>query len=135
MSTTHAASASLKIAAGSIAVGLVVLAIKTLAWWMTGSVALFSDALESIVNVVAAVAALIAVYYAAQPADERHPYGHHKAEYFSAVLEGAMIIVAALSSSTRPGPPSRTRARWMRRSRGCSSTGWPASSTRCGAGC
>ena len=60
------------------------------------SVALFSDALESIVNVAAAIAALIAVYYAAQPADERHPYGHHKAEFFSAVLEGAMIIVAAL---------------------------------------
>lgn len=86
----------MKLAAGSIAVGLVVLAIKLLAWWMTGSVALFSDALESIVNVAAAIAALIAVYYAAQPADERHPYGHHKAEFFSAVLEGAMIIVAAL---------------------------------------
>jgi cation diffusion facilitator family transporter len=86
----------MKLAAGSIAVGLIVLAIKLLAWWMTGSVALFSDALESIVNVAAALAALIAVYYAAQPADERHPYGHHKAEFFSAVLEGAMIIVAAL---------------------------------------
>lgn len=86
----------MKLAAGSIAVGLVVLAIKLLAWWVTGSVALFSDALESIVNVAAAIAALIAVYYAAQPADERHPYGHHKAEFFSAVLEGAMIIVAAL---------------------------------------
>ena len=96
MNASHAISSSMKLAAGSIAVGLVVLAIKLLAWWMTGSVALFSDALESIVNVAAAIAALIAVYYAAQPADERHPYGHHKAEFFSAVLEGAMIIVAAL---------------------------------------
>ena len=98
MSTSHShgLSSSMKLAAGSIAVGLIVLAIKLLAWWMTGSVALFSDALESIVNVAAALAALIAVYYAAQPADERHPYGHHKAEFFSAVLEGAMIIVAAL---------------------------------------
>jgi cation diffusion facilitator family transporter len=95
-SHSHGISASMKLAAGSIAVGLIVLAIKLLAWWMTGSVALFSDALESIVNVAAALAALIAVYYAAQPADERHPYGHHKAEFFSAVLEGAMIIVAAL---------------------------------------
>ncbi len=96
MSASHGFSSSMKLAVGSIAVGLIVLAIKLLAWWMTGSVALFSDALESIVNVAAAVAALIAVYYAAQPADERHPYGHHKAEFFSAVLEGAMIIVAAL---------------------------------------
>jgi cation diffusion facilitator family transporter len=96
MSASHGLSSSVKLAAGSIAVGLIVLAIKLLAWWMTGSVALFSDALESIVNVAAALAALIAVYYAAQPADERHPYGHHKAEFFSAVLEGAMIIVAAL---------------------------------------
>jgi cation diffusion facilitator family transporter len=96
MSASHGFSSSMKLAVGSIAVGLIVLAIKLLAWWMTGSVALFSDALESIVNVAAAVAALIAVYYAAQPADERHPYGHHKAEFFSAVLEGAMIIIAAL---------------------------------------
>lgn len=96
MSAVHGFSSSMKLASGSIAVGLIVLAIKLLAWWMTGSVALFSDALESIVNVAAALAALIAVYYAAQPADERHPYGHHKAEFFSAVLEGAMIIVAAL---------------------------------------
>ncbi len=96
MSASYGFTSSMKLAAGSIAVGLVVLAIKLVAWWMTGSVALFSDALESIVNVAAAIAALIAVYYAAQPADERHPYGHHKAEFFSAVLEGAMIIVAAL---------------------------------------
>lgn len=72
------------------------LALKALAWWLTGSVALLSDALESTVNVATAVAALIAIRVAAKPADRDHPYGHHKAEFFSAVLEGVMIIVAAL---------------------------------------
>lgn len=86
----------LKIAIGSILVGLVVLALKLLAWWMTGSVALLSDALESTVNVATAFAALIAIRVAARPADAGHPYGHHKAEFFSAVLEGVMIILAAL---------------------------------------
>ncbi|SIS87942.1 cation diffusion facilitator family transporter [Paracoccus saliphilus] len=86
----------LKIAVGSIVVGLVVLALKLLAWWLTGSVALLSDALESTVNVATAFAALIAIRVAARPADAGHPYGHHKAEFFSAVLEGVMIILAAL---------------------------------------
>lgn len=86
----------LKIAAASILVGIVVLALKALAWWMTGSIALLSDALESTVNVVTAIAALIAIRVAALPADANHPYGHHKAELFSAVLEGVMIIIAAL---------------------------------------
>ena len=85
-----------KIAIGSILVGLVVLGLKTFAWWLTGSVALMSDAMESIVNVATAVAALIAIRIAARPADRDHPYGHHKAEFFSAVLEGVMIITAAL---------------------------------------
>lgn len=85
------------LAAGSIAVGLVVLALKCLAWHLTGSVALLSDAIESIVNVATAVAALIAIRFAAQPADANHPYGHHKAEYISAVVEGALIIVAAVA--------------------------------------
>lgn len=83
------------LAATSVAVALVVLALKSVAWWMTGSVALFADALESVVNVAAAGAALVAIRYAALPADANHPYGHHKAEYFSAVLEGALILVAA----------------------------------------
>lgn len=87
---------TLKIAFGSILVGLTVLALKLLAWWLTGSVALLSDALESTVNVATAIAALIAIRVAARPADPGHPYGHHKAEFFSAVLEGVMIIVAAL---------------------------------------
>jgi cation diffusion facilitator family transporter len=84
------------LAAGSIAVGLIVLALKYLAWHLTGSVALLSDAIESIVNVATAVAALAAIRFAAQPADSNHPYGHHKAEYMSAVVEGVLIIVAAL---------------------------------------
>jgi len=86
---------AVSLAAGSVAVALAVLAMKAVAWWLTGSVALFADALESVVNVAAAVAALVAVHYAAQPADTNHPYGHDKAEYFSAVLEGALILVAA----------------------------------------
>lgn len=85
------------LAAGSIAVGLVVLALKYLAYYLTGSVALLSDAIESIVNVATAIAALAAIRFAAQPADANHPYGHHKAEYMSAVLEGVLIIVAALA--------------------------------------
>lgn len=87
---------TLKIAVGSLFVGFLVLGLKTWAYWMTDSVALFSDALESTVNVATAIAALIAIRVAAHPADANHPYGHHKAEYFSAVLEGVMIIVAAL---------------------------------------
>lgn len=87
---------TIKLAVGSIFVGFAVLGIKTLAYWMTGSVALLSDALESTVNVATAFAALIAIQIAAKPADSNHPYGHHKAEFFSAVLEGVMIIVAAL---------------------------------------
>ncbi len=89
-------SATMKTAIGSLVVGGVVLALKTLAWWMTGSVALLSDALESTVNLATAVAALVAIRLAAQPADANHPFGHHKAEFFSAVLEGVMIIVAAI---------------------------------------
>jgi len=80
----------------SIGVALAVLGIKYVAYLMTGSVALFSDALESIVNVLTAVAALIAVRISSQPPDQGHPFGHHKAEYFAAVLEGALIIVAAM---------------------------------------
>ncbi len=83
-------------ALASAGVGLLVLALKFFAWWITGSLALYSDALESIINVVAAMTAFVALRVAAQPADQNHPYGHHKAEYFSAVIEGALIIVAAV---------------------------------------
>ncbi len=86
----------IKLGIGSILVGLVVLGLKLLAWWMTGSIALLSDALESTVNVATALAALVAIRVAALPADHNHPYGHHKAELFSAILEGVMIILAAL---------------------------------------
>lgn len=84
------------IAAVSIAVAIAVMGIKYVAYLKTGSVALYSDALESIVNVVTAVVALITIRISARPADRRHQFGHHKAEYFSAVVEGALIIVAAL---------------------------------------
>ncbi|WP_426956222.1 cation diffusion facilitator family transporter [Muricoccus radiodurans] len=80
----------------SLLVGLVVLALKGAAWWLTGSAALFADMLETVVNVAASGTALAAVRYSAMPADENHPYGHAKVEYFSAVLEGALILVAAL---------------------------------------
>ena len=87
---------TLAIAAASLGIGLIVLGLKGLAWWLTGSVALYSDALESIVNVVTALVALIAVRLAQRPADAALPYGYHKAEYFSAVLVGVMIVVAAI---------------------------------------
>lgn len=85
-----------KLATGSIVIGAVVFALKYAAYYLTGSIALYSDALESIINVVTAVAAFMAVRVSAAPADANHPYGHHKVEYFSAVLEGVLIIVAAL---------------------------------------
>jgi cation diffusion facilitator family transporter len=84
------------LAAWSIVIALSVLALKAFAWWITGSVALYSDALESIVNVIASGAALYAIRISHKPADRDHPFGHHKAEYFSAVLEGVLIVVAAL---------------------------------------
>jgi cation diffusion facilitator family transporter len=85
-----------RIAAGSLAVGVAVLALKGFAAYTTGSLALFSDALESVVNVVTAVVALVAVRLSARPADAALPYGYHKAEYFSAVIIGIFIAVAAL---------------------------------------
>jgi cation diffusion facilitator family transporter len=86
----------MSIAVGSIFVAAAVLTLKLVAWWLTGSIALFSDALESIVNVATAIATLAAVRVSAMPADANHPYGHQKAEYIWAVVEGALIIVAAL---------------------------------------
>ncbi len=70
---------------------------KGAAWWITGSAALYSDALESIINVVASIVALAALRFAAIPADANHPYGHDKAEFFSAVIEGMLIVGAALA--------------------------------------
>jgi cation diffusion facilitator family transporter len=85
----------LRFAGLSIGASIVVIALKGAAYWITGSVGLLSDALESFVNLVAACAALLALRVAAQPPDDEHPYGHEKAEYFSSGLEGGMIIVAA----------------------------------------
>lgn len=85
-----------RLALGSIGVGLFVLGLKFAAYRVTGSIALYSDALESVINVVTACAAFYAIRLSAQPADARHPYGHSKAEYFSAVLEGVLIVLAAL---------------------------------------
>ena len=85
-----------RIALGTILVGCLVLGLKAVAWWLTGSAALYSDALESTVNVAASLIALVAVRLASKPADANHPYGHEKAEFFAAVIEGVMIIVAAL---------------------------------------
>ena len=83
----------MKLALGSLLIGFSVLGLKILAWWVTGSVALLSDALESTVNVVTALAALIAIRVADLPADDNHPYGHHKPEFFSAVLEGVTYAI------------------------------------------
>jgi cation diffusion facilitator family transporter len=87
----------IRLAFAGIAVGLVVLALKYAAYLVTGSVALYSDALESIVNVATATAAFLAVRLSAVPPDANHPYGHHKVEYLSAVGEGILIGVAALA--------------------------------------
>src|SRR4051794_35002449 len=81
----------------SIAAAAATIALKPPAWLLTGSVGLVSDAAESVVNLVAAVVALGALRWAAKPADEEHTYGHAKAEYFSAGVEGMMIFVAAVS--------------------------------------
>lgn len=79
----------------SIAAALVTIALKTAAWWTTGSIGLLSDALESLVNLAAALLALWILRVAAAPPDESHPYGFSKAEYFSAGIEGGLIVVAA----------------------------------------
>jgi len=79
----------------SLLVALVVLGLKGLAYLLTGSVALLSDALESTVNVAAALMALFAIRFARRPPDATHPFGHTKAEYLSAVLEGVLVVLAA----------------------------------------
>jgi cation diffusion facilitator family transporter len=86
-----------RIAIASVGVGVAALGLKVVAYAVTGSIALYSDALESIVNVVTAIGALVALHYSAKPADANHPYGHYKAEYFSVILEGVMIVVASVS--------------------------------------
>lgn len=80
----------------SVLVALITIGLKTLAWWLTDSVGLLSDAMESLVNLASAIFGLMMVTVAEMPPDEDHPYGHHKAEYFSSGFEGLLIIVAAL---------------------------------------
>src|SRR6478609_1877664 len=79
----------------SVGAALATIAIKTLAWWLTGSVGLLSDALESLINLAAALLALSMLRVAAAPPNSDHPYGFSKAEYFSAGIEGALIVLAA----------------------------------------
>jgi cation diffusion facilitator family transporter len=86
-----------RIAAGSILIGVIVLALKAAAWWLTGSAALYSDALETVVNIAASVIAYFALRVAMQPADRDHPFGHAKAEFLAAAVEGALIVAAAAS--------------------------------------
>ncbi|MCS7082324.1 MAG: cation diffusion facilitator family transporter [Bacteroidetes bacterium] len=84
----------LRAARWSLAVGVVLLGLKFSAYLLTGSAAVLSDALESIINVVAALLALVAVHLAARPPDATHPYGHGKIEFFSAGFEGSLIMLA-----------------------------------------
>ena len=81
----------------SIGVALLTIVLKALAWWLTGSVGLLSDALESFVNLAGAMFALAMVTIAARKADAEHPYGHHKAEYFSSGFEGILVIGASVA--------------------------------------
>src|SRR6195952_3932285 len=81
----------------SIATALAAIVMKTAAWWVTGSVGLLSDAMESFVNLASALFALAMVTIAARPADDDHPFGHTKAEYFSSAFEGLMIAAAAIA--------------------------------------
>ncbi len=81
----------------SVVVALITITLKTLAWYLTDSVGLLADAMESFVNLASAIFGLIMVTIAMRPADDDHPYGHHKAEYFSSGFEGVLIVAAALA--------------------------------------
>lgn len=96
-----AAQVERRAAAISLIVGIILLLIKFVAYFMTGSAAIFSDAIESIVNVLASGFALYSVILAHLPADREHPYGHGKIEFLSAGFEGGMIVLAALFIAAR----------------------------------
>ena len=81
----------------SVLAAVATIAMKTLAWWLTGSVGLLSDAMESFVNLASALFAIAMVTIAQRPADDDHPFGHHKAEYFSSGFEGLLIVGAAVA--------------------------------------
>jgi cation diffusion facilitator family transporter len=93
---TTSADSARSYAVLSIVTAVLTIGLKVGAYLLTGSVGLFSDAAESVVNLVAAVAALWALVYASRPPDEEHAFGHNKAEYFSSGLESALIIIAAI---------------------------------------
>ncbi|MGB7156985.1 MAG: cation diffusion facilitator family transporter [Tepidisphaeraceae bacterium] len=95
-SVRHVPRAEAVAAGASVIVSLLLLGVKFTAYYITGSAAIFSDALESIVNVIASFVALYSLFLAHQPADAQHPYGHGKAEFLSAGFEGGMILVAAV---------------------------------------
>ena len=108
----------------SIAAAVATIALKTIAYLLTGSVGLLSDAVESLVNLVGAIMALSMLTVAARPADEEHAYGHSKAEYFSSGVEGTLILMAALAIGIAAVPrvlgatadrAGRRRARGLRR--------------------
>ena len=96
-STTFQALTPQRMLLASVAVAVLTIVLKTAAWYITGSVGLLSDAMESFVNLASALFGLAMVTIAQRPADEDHPYGHHKAEYFSSGFEGALIVVAAVA--------------------------------------
>ncbi|HET9148298.1 MAG TPA: cation diffusion facilitator family transporter [Acetobacteraceae bacterium] len=105
-----------RFALGSIAISVIAFGLKLLAWRVSGSAALYSDALEALVNIAASILAFYALYTAAKPADREHPYGHAKAELLSAVAEGALILVAAVLILERAAfgflHPALPRAPW-----------------------
>lgn len=92
----HVPAPELAAAAVSVGVAFLLLAVKFIAFYVTGSAAVFSDAIESIVNVVASIFAAYSLLLAHQPADAQHPYGHGKIEFMSAGFEGGMILLAAI---------------------------------------
>ena len=102
----------------SIAAAVLTIALKTVAYLLTGSVGLLSDAVESLVNLVGALMALAMLTIAARPADEEHAYGHSKAEYFSSGVEGTLILIAAVSIGGSGYPtaygPETAGADWAR---------------------
>lgn len=101
----------------SLVVSLIALALKYIAWRVSGSAALLSDALETIINVAAAIGALWALSVAQRPADDNHTYGHDKAEYLSAVTEAVLVVLTAIGiawvawkAGSRPMSTSRLGA-------------------------
>src|SRR5688500_8900659 len=97
----HVPAAEARAAGLALSIGLVLTAVKFLAYFLTGSAAIFSDAMESIVNLAAGTFALYSLVIAHRPADESHPYGHGKIEFLSAGFEGGMILAAGIVSAVK----------------------------------